>query len=225
MAARKLRILALHGHAQSAEAFKKKTGSLRTEVKKSCEWVFMDAPHQVTPGGPTEDAEADQAPESQRTWWNFTKDEATGTYSYDPASVEASMRAVDEMFRSAGPFDGVVGFSQGACLLIKLCARLAAAPGDADLPRFHFAGVIAGYLPKDPVHRPATGAEAFPIPSIHVWGETDRVISAELSSEACELFADPVTYRHGGGHFVPSDKEFRKAFRAFVEAWQQRLAQ
>ena len=39
----KMRILALHGYGQSSESFRRKTGSLRKQVKSLAEFVFIDA--------------------------------------------------------------------------------------------------------------------------------------------------------------------------------------
>lgn len=47
---KKIRILCLHGHAQTAAVFRAKTGSLRNVLKKSeVEYHYLDGPFHVPP--------------------------------------------------------------------------------------------------------------------------------------------------------------------------------
>lgn len=46
--------------------------------------------------------------EYQRVWWISTHDNA----KYD--GLDLSLRYIDTLFRSKGPFDGVLGFSQAS---------------------------------------------------------------------------------------------------------------
>ena len=47
----KLKVLCLHGYAQNAEFFRQRTGSIRKNLKSTCEFHFLDVPHRPrTPG-------------------------------------------------------------------------------------------------------------------------------------------------------------------------------
>lgn len=118
VSADKLRILCLHGYRQSADSFKSKIGSFRKQVSKYAEFVFISAPHDA----PALDG-VEVNPE-QKCWW-FNNDDGTsfkGTNQNGPAfGFEASLRLVEAAWQEQGPFQGLLGFSQGACLVGLLC--------------------------------------------------------------------------------------------------------
>lgn len=56
-------------------------------------------------------------------WW-FNRDDRTfrGIRKGGPAiGFEESVRFIEETFEEHGPFDGILGFSQGACFVGLLC--------------------------------------------------------------------------------------------------------
>uniref|UniRef100_T1GUY5 Serine hydrolase domain-containing protein n=1 Tax=Megaselia scalaris TaxID=36166 RepID=T1GUY5_MEGSC len=74
--------------------------------------------HQHAGGGA--DAEADP---KQKSWW-FNKDDGTfkGTNKSGPAvGFDESLKVVEEVWTKQGPFQGLLGFSQGACFAGLLC--------------------------------------------------------------------------------------------------------
>lgn len=121
----KLRVLCLHGYRQNGDSFKSKLGSFRKQLNKYADFVFVTAPHQV----PTEIAlEPDQtdksADDQQKSWW-FNHDNGTfkGTNQNGPAfGFEESVRLIEKVWKEQGPFHGLLGFSQGACLVGLLCS-------------------------------------------------------------------------------------------------------
>lgn len=66
-----LKVLCLHGYRQSGQGFRTKTGGMRKHLKKRCEYVFVDAPHQI--------------PETEDLGWWFS----TKTESYSATEVTA----------------------------------------------------------------------------------------------------------------------------------------
>jgi predicted esterase len=117
----------------------------------------------------------------------------------DPAAT-AILRGVDESLarveaallehRTQGkPFDGVVGFSQGASLASLFCADEIAARWN-----LHVAVLCSGYELRPGLK--------YAVRSLHVFSPLDRMVSPQLSAklaramrgEACE---------HQGGHSVP----------------------
>merc|ERR1712159_920343 len=115
----KLRLLCIHGYGQAGAAFRAKTGAVRSEVKKLAEFTFVDAPHIVTPeesearrrqtGREAIGSETDPCQETPRSWWRFSEDST----QYDPVTFDDSISALHETFKHQGPFDGLLGFSQG----------------------------------------------------------------------------------------------------------------
>jgi hypothetical protein len=56
--------------------------------------------------------------------WFFNRDDHTfrGIRKGGPAiGFEDSVRLVEDVFEKEGPFDGILGFSQGACFVGLLC--------------------------------------------------------------------------------------------------------
>lgn len=115
----KLRFLCLHGYHQNANGFKAKIGSFRKSVQKYAEFVFVSAPHVAPPRN------AGDAPsEEQRAWW-FNKDDGTfsGKNRSGPAiGFDESVALVERVWQEQGPFQGLLGFSQGGCFVGLLCS-------------------------------------------------------------------------------------------------------
>jgi pimeloyl-ACP methyl ester carboxylesterase len=127
---RKLRILMLHGYTQSGPLFHAKTKALEKSLAKA----FPAAPapgHLAThPGGislhyPTApiklsyadipgvnvdgaEANTDEQPEAYG-WWRRKGDGEPFTYE----GIEQGLATIAETMTCEGPFDGVIGFSQG----------------------------------------------------------------------------------------------------------------
>lgn len=116
----KLRVLCLHGYRQNADTFKSKLGSFRKLLNKYVEFVFLSAPHNV----PIDPSINDIQLGEQKSWW-FNHDNGTfkGTNKNGPAfGFEESIKLIENAWTEQGPFNGILGFSQGACLVGLLCS-------------------------------------------------------------------------------------------------------
>lgn len=114
----KVRVLCLHGYRQNADVFKNKLGSLRKYVNRYVEFVFINAPH---PAKSLVEGEEPKA--NQLSWW-FNKDDGSfkGTNKNGPAfGFHESLKLVETAWRTQGPFQGLLGFSQGACFVGLIC--------------------------------------------------------------------------------------------------------
>lgn len=122
----KLKILCIHGYRQNGDSFKSKLGSFRKNVKKYADFIFISAPHISPPLETADEQENEQESSSepeQRGWW-FNKDDGSfkGTNKNGPAfGFEESIRLVEKTWKEQGPFQGLLGFSQGACFVGLLC--------------------------------------------------------------------------------------------------------
>lgn len=118
MITEKTKVLCLHGYRQSGDAFKSKIGSFRKYVNKYAEFVFVDAPHVAPPL-----QEGEEPDLNQKSWW-FNKDDGTfkGTNKSGPAiGFDESLKKVEDIWVNDGPFQGILGFSQGACFAGIIC--------------------------------------------------------------------------------------------------------
>lgn len=203
-AARKLRLLCLHGHLQSGESFRVRTGSLRKALKSRAELFYVDGPIRVQEaagergaaeegadrGGASsakkEDADrgsassASETPSScpsplePRSWWRVP---AGRRPSMAPRleGWEAARSAVERALREHAPIDGILGFSQGAAV-----AALYLAEEQAKGRRLSDEAVL-----EVPQELPGDGPPPLPKFAVIVAGFVPSAVSAQ------ETFAAP----------------------------------
>ncbi|XP_031846144.1 esterase AGAP003155 [Nomia melanderi] len=202
----KLRILAIHGYAQSNNIFYTKLGSLRKGFKKNVEFVFLQAPHQVSM---EKNFGTDESTEGYG-WWFNTEDYIFKATVPSNLSVgfEDSVALVEKTIKESDPFDGILGFSQGAAFVTILCCMQQKKLLQA---KFKFAIIISGFKSLCAPHE-IYYDEKINIPSLHIYGENDLVIPTEMAEEVSEMFVDKKKIKHEGGHYIPSKKELYKDF-------------
>ncbi|KAL8626914.1 hypothetical protein Q9189_007395 [Teloschistes chrysophthalmus] len=154
--------------------------------------------------------------ESQTELASISKtDNATYYAYYVPAirdTVREALDDLDEYIAEEGPFDGVLAFSQGACLAVMhlvrqsvehrsntpsfRCAIFIACPNVYDLAAFVEHGEFRCLNPKDDGH-------PIEIPTVHIWGEQDGLSEQSRGvSELCKPSMATV-FVHEGSHEVP----------------------
>ncbi|XP_034187832.1 esterase AGAP003155 [Osmia lignaria lignaria] len=202
----KLRVLAIHGYAQSDVIFKSKLGSLRKGFKKEVEFTFLRAPHEV----PMKSNFGTDGVEKGYGWWFNTEDHIFKAIVPSNLSVgfEDSTAVIEKAFQESGPFDGILGFSQGAAFAVLLCFMQ---QKNLLKIKFDFAIIISGFKSLCTPHTMYYD-EKISIPSLHIYGEADQVISAAMAEEVSEMFVNKTTLTHVGGHYVPSKKEYYTEF-------------
>ncbi|ROL54227.1 Esterase OVCA2 [Anabarilius grahami] len=220
-----LRILCIHGYRQNGNSFREKTGALRKLLKKQVELVYISAPHQV----PAIQNETNQEPEKsarsgeedQRGWW-FSDVQARSFNAKQECEsslgLEESVEAVKTAVKDLGPFDGILGFSQGAALVAMLCA-LQEQKLQPDF-NFRFAILVAGFRSACSQHQRFYKGPVITIPSLHVFGQDDRVIPEEMSRDLLPAFDGAQILFHPGGHFVPAASSHRQTYQDFLKTFQ-----
>ncbi|KAJ1959350.1 Ovarian cancer-associated protein 2 [Dipsacomyces acuminosporus] len=233
----KFRVLCLHGYTQNAQKFRERTGPFRRALKRDLDLVYITAPIQATEFQEPDEGEADEGTKSDDTissaaWWN-RKD---GNIWQETLQ---SIRLVHSAMVEQGPFDGMVGFSQGSGMATLLAALLQAAHSTEDkisaiqdkelralvrewkaVPAIKFALLFTGCrldLPQFYELIRCTGKVS--IPNLLVLGENDKVVPMERGKRmAEEAFVDTQIMTHEGGHFVPSNAAWKKKYQAFFES-------
>eukprot|EP00759_Apiculatamorpha_spiralis_P006053 PhF_6_TR13573/c0_g1_i3/m.21707 len=86
-------------------------------------------------------------------------------------------------------------------------------------PNVRFAVFFSGLLPSDlelreDVAQKLALRSTTPIPTMHVYGTGDTIITPEQSLQLASVFPNSVVVTHDGGHFVPSS--VRKSFKDFI---------
>lgn len=211
---KKLKLLCLHGYRQSAKASREKLGSFRKMTAKQVELVFINAPNAVP-------STEDEDNSDQYGWW-FSQ--PCGTYeAHEVSSCQKgfpeSLEVVRSAFEKEGPFDGIFSFSQGASLGAQLCVLQEMGKLEYS---FKFAILVAGFMSRAEQHMAVYDSldkegKTVSIPTLHVFGETDKVIEKSMSEELLKYFSNPDIITHSGGHFVPSTGgEAKKGFVDFL---------
>jgi predicted esterase len=223
---RRLRVLCLHSFRTSAAILKTQMEIAGWERSLGDLVEFTCAPDGHPASGEVPKDVSMFFPDGEYyEWWNATKDE-DGKTTY--VGLEDSLEKVERMFLNEGPFDGVLGFSQGATLTTVLTAKGAvegwgpfrdATRGDARDP-LTFVVCVSGMLART---REAadlySAAKNSCTPSLHVIGDADRVMPPGLSERAAAHFRDAATARHAKGHVIPKlEGETLEIVRAFFQA-------
>jgi hypothetical protein len=113
----KLRLLMLHGYRQNEMAFRERSGGLRKALKNYVsEFVFCEAPHLISNNNQEETTkeEEEKKESNERGWW-FSSDSAYNALELteNDKGLNESLEYINQIFETKGPFDGILGFSQG----------------------------------------------------------------------------------------------------------------
>lgn len=206
----KLKVLCLHGYRQNEVIFRERSGAFRKLLKRHINFVFISAPHII----PEPDNLARPEGEAERGWWFSRPERRYNALDETDISTgfEESLKLVQEVFNSQGPFDGVLGFSQGAAFVSLLCSM----QRDSASPiKFKFAILIAGFKSLVSPHTDMY-KDLINCPSFHTIGATDAVIPTQSSEDLAASFTNATVYRHNGGHYVPASPNLRTAVEEFL---------
>jgi len=214
----KLKVLLLHGYRQNAQTFREKTGGFRRRLKSICTFEYLEAPNSVPP----EAAES----EDEKMWFKF--DASKETIS---EQVTKSKNHIAQWLEVNGPIDGIIGFSQGGCMLGAL-VFLAMKKDARFFKKFNFALIIAGWGPReifgDELYR-TDDCHSVIIPTCHVMGENDKIIEPERSiafanelNEYCmrngESEETTLIVQHPGAHCMPHDATSANLIKEWIRS-------
>jgi hypothetical protein len=135
---------------------------------------------------------------------------------FDVEDLSSGQRALDELenfIAAEGPFDGVIGFSQGASLAATLMVQRSRKDpvGEAAHPVFKCAIFLGASLPCDPVLLKSghlrflsseVDGEVIRVPTTHIWGHHDTSFHPPLLAQLCNSTQRQI-YVHAGGHGIP----------------------
>ncbi|KAJ8447094.1 hypothetical protein Cgig2_022823 [Carnegiea gigantea] len=237
---KKLRILCLHGFRQNASGFKGRTAALAKKLKSLAELVFVNAPHELpfiyhptkqhnscisTPlqsNPPPSRCNKKYAWLVARRSFGKKADEWEKTVTpFDPLQYQQQTEGFDEslsylksVFSTQGPFDGILGFSQGAAMVAHICAQR----GKLDLGLdFRFVILCSGF----PINLAGHERGSINCPSLHVFGNDkggDRQISSNSSRDLASYFEDGcrMIIEHASGHIIPTQSPYIEEVREFL---------
>ncbi|KAF2132370.1 dihydrofolate reductase [Dothidotthia symphoricarpi CBS 119687] len=234
---RPLNILFLHGYTQSGPSFQAKTGALRKTLQKAfpagITLHYPTAPIRLHPADvpwqleKDTSAEAEEAEVDAWAWWRRKGDADSGPYTYE--GLEEGLSRIADVLRRSGPFDGVVGFSQGGAMAGMVASLLepgrrsafeaAYSTGGMQYPSsfealdhapLKFAVSYSGFAAQGENPYRAFYEPKIATPVLHFIGSQDVVVLEERSLalvRACVGRGEGDVVYHPGGHFLPSTQK------------------
>ncbi|OQS03251.1 serine hydrolase (FSH1) [Thraustotheca clavata] len=195
--------------------------------------VFVDGPFEV-PYEPTADEHVKKIEEmseaelaefklsmEQFAWYLFDQDEQAEEKTYFAyRGVNEAIEYIRGICETQGPFHGVFGFSQGG----MFAGHLLALEESNDPRRLGFSfGIFCAAGPMTDPKFKIVPEQPLKAPTLHIMGEQDEVVAMNRSQELAEMFQDAQVFVHPGGHYIPTQKEPRMAWKTFLEAQAARL--
>lgn len=160
-------------------------------------------------------------------WLEFPK---TNTGKAIPkATLDAAMECIDEIVEEDGPFNGILGFSQGATMAFcYLHHRLRMCPFDPPFIPFACAIFIsASGTAKDQstlVEYIGSTGRNVTIPTLHVYGKEDVDSEAAMTMyEHCKA-GDAEFLLHLHGHAIPADVDSARRIAKAIKAVERKSA-
>ncbi|KAL3527507.1 hypothetical protein ACH5RR_012163 [Cinchona calisaya] len=193
---KKPRILCLHGHASSGKIFKEDMKNWPEIVLEKMDLVFLDAPF------PTENSSLIGRFDPPYYEWFQDNEDHTVYKNFDQA-----VAYIEDHMIKWGPFDGVLGVSQGSTMTAALPGMQREGVAFTRVPKVKFLILISAYkLGGKTFSAPELAKNAFSSPidirSLHIIGEKDPTKCCNF--ELLESFVNPTVLYHRGGHGVPN---------------------
>lgn len=242
---RKLRILCLHGFRQNASGFKGRTASLAKKLKNIAELVFIDGPHELpfiyqpcitipqhdnASLFPLQEILPPKDNCKRKFAWLIAPDSSGRSETdwkvadgpFDPLQYQQQTEGFDvsvaylrTIFSQEGPFDGLLGFSQGAAMAASVCALEGRLKGEIN---FKFAILCSGFA----IQRADIKPGSINCPSLHIFGGglgKDRQIANQASRDLASFFVEDssVLIEHDCGHIIPTRHPYIDQIRGFLQ--------
>eukprot|EP00746_Dinoflagellata_sp_MGD_P024599 gnl/MRDRNA2_/MRDRNA2_157785_c0_seq1.p1 gnl/MRDRNA2_/MRDRNA2_157785_c0~~gnl/MRDRNA2_/MRDRNA2_157785_c0_seq1.p1 ORF type:complete len:367 (+),score=65.44 gnl/MRDRNA2_/MRDRNA2_157785_c0_seq1:136-1236(+) len=221
-----MHILVLHGYSGNAIHQERRDRQMQKLFRPlDVHFHYIDAPNQIPPF-------SEDLSERRFSWWSLRK----------PGSWERTVAYLAYICERDGPFDGILGFSQGAATAGQILAWKAAGSFVHDLK---FAILVGGYLSKYPdlnellltlpskemkryniqsrwrktevVSQIPEVERHFDLPTLHLCGDRDRVTPPSMNLKMSALFKSPTVVHHSGGHYLPFDEVCMRAIVQFLK--------
>ncbi|THG04007.1 hypothetical protein TEA_023341 [Camellia sinensis var. sinensis] len=205
---RKPRFLCFHGYRTSGKILERELQRWPEFVREKMELVFIDAPFPAQ-GPPIPPAAAEGNFDPPYYEWFQSNEDFSEYMNFDEC-----IAYIEDCMTRIGPFDGLLGFSQGVVL--------------TRVPKIKCVIIISGgKFGGSKFSSPKLAENAFssPIecPSLHfIGGEKD--LAKPYAIELLDPFVDPFVIFHHEGHVVPKlDEKGLEVMLSFLEKIQKLL--
>ncbi|XP_028553685.1 rhodanese-like domain-containing protein 6 isoform X2 [Dendrobium catenatum] len=212
---------------KNASSFKGRTSSLAKKLKNNVEFIFIDAPHELPfIYQPTEQQISPVLLEKckKRFAWLISPNSTSSDekeqqfdpfqYKMQTEGFELSYSYLQDVVLKNGPFDGILGFSQGAAIAALFLEQQ---QRSGQVSGLRFAVLCSGF---STVSSKSVGG-FIKCPSLHIFGDgrgRDRQINCEVSRDLADLFDknSSVTIEHDMGHIIPTRSPYIDQIKAFL---------
>ena len=214
MAPRSIRILCLHGWRTNAKVLESQTKALREAIESfdtstSIEYCFFNAPY-LAKGPAAEDVIKHFGEDGPYYEWWLPSRSKDGEY-IGIIDVQKTLDFIDEYIEAHGPFDVLIGFSQGAAVIARLSAERRRYAWKVNI-------LISGSLPHFDSNFKQTIQAAAPIkiPTIIINGQDDFFWSHfKLFNDVFHQSSRWI-FTHPHGHKFPSKRIFHESYSSIA---------
>ena len=137
-------------------------------------------------------------------------------FRYDKADESSLTTALDylyEFFIQHGPFDGILGFSQGSAMATLLARKISDQFNDENVAKRLKIILICGIEPPSWDKCPTQ----LEISSLHLWGASDYILTRSVNLKSfCFSNGTSKSITFGEGHNIPS---MRTGIYPSVKEW------
>ena len=197
-----MKILCLHGYGQHEQSMKSTFSGIDKMLYQQykAELHFVMGPHQVT----------NFKKEQGYAWFTVGSDDLEAFFGAKKYyGIEESVSKIKQYIQDNGPFDGIIGFSQGSVLTTILLGM--------NIHSFKFAFIIGSYSPTDPEY---ILYDKITIPTLHIWGLDDSIVMSDRSEKNYNNYPEnKQKYIHDGKHIIPSNSISKMVYKQFSDKY------
>ncbi|KIW31341.1 uncharacterized protein PV07_02998 [Cladophialophora immunda] len=239
-----IKVLMLHGYTQNGNLFHAKTRAMEKHLQKVFPGISLSyptGPLQLKPSDvPGFDLSSTEDPDSIEAYGWWRRSDISDPPEY--VGLEKGLETIAKVLESEGPFDGVIGFSQGACLAAMVASLLEgdsrkqafekararsplAIPYPASFerlshPPLKFCAAYCGFRAPGERYRGFYEDPHIQTPVCHVIGSLDSVVEESRTQALVDATGGAEKTQvvtHPGGHFVPSGKQYLDMIAGFIK--------
>jgi len=193
----------MHGYMMTATKMQSYIAPLADHCAEIATFECLDGFHIA------DQAEREHSPGETRgrAWWNAKSDLKSSTPSY--VGAEETFTNLEKIINESGPWDGLLGYSQGAAAAAVLCARM----------KIDVAILIGGFVVRDQSLLKCL-EEKSPLETnaLIVYGNNDEIVPPERAVRMIKYFKEPEIYSYEGGHKIPSKMSgFQKTIHSYLQ--------
>jgi len=207
---------------------------LDLDLDQEASFYYMEGPHLL----PVDDAmeidgfvvlleeEEEEEEREERAWFLYDEKQPAEvpldfiTKERPFLGLDKTMAAIERVWETEGPFDGILGYSQGAVMAHLLASKRAEPGAPGWLQSLEFVICIGGF---PSAAEPTPGLALWPlqrelnVPSLHISGEADASVPPCHHDRLAACFRSPTVHKYSKGHVLPQCPAVVGAISAFLQ--------